>query len=70
MALVHFHISSGVEKFISISVGNYLGNRGLICSGEVRGKVGVVAAGAEEKDHLGRQFVSHKRVLDFISPLD
>ena len=38
MALVHLHLSSGVEKFISISMGNYLGNRGLICSGEVRGK--------------------------------
>ena len=27
----------GGEKFISISMDNYLGHRGLICTGEVRG---------------------------------
>ena len=51
-------------------MGDYLGNRGLIGTWEVRGMAGVVAAGAEKKDGLELLFVSNKQVLNFISPFD
>ena len=47
----------GGEKFISISMGDYMGNRGFICPSEVRGWAGVAATGAEKEEVLRLQFV-------------